>query len=151
MGKYLYDNKIVRKELLTVETLSGIRSIKLIKQGGEVNAPGGYGEGGAERCFHPGKKRRGNRHQRPGGDRRKGVPCITCVSMGNPHCVVFCDNVEALDLEQIGPDFEYDPLFPERVNAEFVKVVNDHTLRMRVWERGVGKPGPAAPAPVRRR
>jgi diaminopimelate epimerase len=52
--------------------------------------------------------------------------------------VVFCDKIDALDLEHIGPQFEHAPLFPERVNTEFVRVVNRHTLRMRVWERGSG-------------
>jgi carbamoyl-phosphate synthase large subunit len=64
---------------------------------------------------------------------------ITCVSMGNPHCVVFCDNVASLDLNEIGPAFEYNELFPERVNTEFVQVINENTLKMRVWERGSGE------------
>mgnify|MGYP001866165600 CR=1 FL=1 len=64
---------------------------------------------------------------------------ITCVSMGNPHCVVFVNNVDSLDIESIGPQFEFDPLFPERVNTEFVKVLDRHTIRMRVWERGAGE------------
>ena len=64
---------------------------------------------------------------------------ITCVNVGNPHCVVFCDAIDGLKLEQIGPQFENDPMFPERVNTEFVRVVNRHTMRMRVWERGSGE------------
>jgi len=64
---------------------------------------------------------------------------ITCVSMGNPHAVVFTNLVDALDLEKIGPDFEMNKIFPERVNTEFVKVVDPHTLKMRVWERGSGE------------
>ena len=64
---------------------------------------------------------------------------VTCVSMGNPHCVVFCDAPELLDLPVIGPEFEYHPAFPEQVNTEFVQVIDDHTLRMRVWERGSGE------------
>ena len=59
--------------------------------------------------------------------------------MGNPHCVVFCDNIDSLDIEKVGPAFENSPLFPERVNAEFVKVVDSNTIRMRVWERGSGE------------
>ena len=65
--------------------------------------------------------------------------CITCVATGNPHCVVFVDNVDKLDLQQIGPQFENSPLFPERVNTEFVRVVNESTIKMRVWERGNGE------------
>ena len=64
---------------------------------------------------------------------------ITCVSMGNPHAVVFTDLVDALDLEKLGPQFETNELFPERVNTEFIKVIDEHTLKMRVWERGSGE------------
>ena len=67
-----------------------------------------------------------------------GVHTITCVSMGNPHCVVFEDPDE-VDLEKLGPLFETDPIFPERVNTEFVKVVGRNVLKMRVWERGSGE------------
>ena len=64
---------------------------------------------------------------------------VTCLSVGNPHCVVFCNSIDALPLNEIGPEFEYAPIFPERVNAEFVRVVNKTTLRMRTWERGSGE------------
>ena len=65
---------------------------------------------------------------------------VTCVSMGNPHCVVFTeDDVDDLDLARIGPRFEHHPLFPERVNTEFVNVLADGSLKMRVWERGSGE------------
>lgn len=64
---------------------------------------------------------------------------MTCVSMGNPHAVVFVDDVENMDLEKIGPKFENHPRFPKRINTEFVKVLDDHTVRMRVWERGTGE------------
>ena len=64
---------------------------------------------------------------------------ITCVSMGNPHCVVFCDSVDDLDIKAIGPKFENDPIFPERTNTEFVQVLDRSTIRMRVWERGSGE------------
>ena len=64
---------------------------------------------------------------------------ITCVSTGNPHCVVFLEDIERLDLPVIGPEFENAAIFPERVNTEFVRVVNPTTLKMRVWERGNGE------------
>ena len=64
---------------------------------------------------------------------------VTCLSVGNPHCVVFCESIDGLELERLGPRFEHDPIFPERVNAEFVRVVNRTNLRMRVWERGIGE------------
>jgi len=59
--------------------------------------------------------------------------------MGNPHCVVFCQDIESLDVKKLGPDFENAPIFPERVNTEFVKVIDSNTLKMRVWERGCGE------------
>ena len=59
--------------------------------------------------------------------------------MGNPHCVVFWDAIDRLDLETLGPEFEFSPLFPERIITEFVRVVNKTNLRMRVWERGSGE------------
>ena len=63
---------------------------------------------------------------------------MTCVSMGNPHCVVFVDDLNALDIGSIGPKFETDERFPRKINTEFVEVIDRSTLRMRVWERGAG-------------
>lgn len=63
---------------------------------------------------------------------------VTCVSMGNPHCITFVDEVKKIDLEAIGPKFEYHPVFPERTNTEFIEVVRPDYLKMRVWERGAG-------------
>lgn len=65
--------------------------------------------------------------------------CMTCVSMGNPHAVVFLDDIESLNLNKIGPYFENHECFPKRTNTEFVKVIDDHTVEMRVWERGTGE------------
>ena len=59
--------------------------------------------------------------------------------MGNPHCVVFTDQVDLLDLAHLGPQFEHAKIFPNRVNTEFIRVVNPTTLRMRCWERGSGE------------
>jgi len=64
---------------------------------------------------------------------------MTCVSMGNPHAVVFMDDVDNLDIEKVGPYFENHECFPNRTNTEFVEVVNDHYVKMRVWERGTGE------------
>ena len=69
-----------------------------------------------------------------------GLPDGVCVNVGNPHCVFFMtDDVTGLDLEAIGPRIEHHALFPERVNAEFINVIDESTLRMRVWERGAGE------------
>ena len=64
---------------------------------------------------------------------------VTCVSMGNPHAVVFADNVADLDLEKLGPHFEHHERFPKRINTEFVRIIDRHTVEMRVWERGTGE------------
>ncbi len=63
---------------------------------------------------------------------------VTCVSMGNPHCITFVDDVAAVDLDKIGPQFEHHPAFPQRINTEFIQVVRPDYLKMRVWERGAG-------------
>lgn len=63
---------------------------------------------------------------------------VTCVSMGNPHCIVFVDDVEAINLAEIGPKFEHNPVFPQRINTEFIQVIKSDYLKMRVWERGAG-------------
>jgi diaminopimelate epimerase len=63
---------------------------------------------------------------------------VTCVSMGNPHCITFVDDVQAIDLEKIGPLFEHHTVFPQRTNTEFIEVVRPDYLKMRVWERGAG-------------
>lgn len=64
---------------------------------------------------------------------------ITAVSMGNPHCVIFTDDIDSIDLEKVGPVFENHNLFPERTNVEFVEVIDPHHVRERTWERGVGE------------
>ncbi|MEW5861108.1 MAG: diaminopimelate epimerase [Cyanobacteriota bacterium] len=63
---------------------------------------------------------------------------VTCVSMGNPHCITFVEDVAAIPLEKIGPQFEHHPVFPKRTNTEFIQVVRPDYLKMRVWERGAG-------------
>ncbi len=139
VGKYLFDNNIVKKEKMTIETLSGIKEIELFRKNGEIQLAKvnmGKAELSAEKIpvdIHADKVI--NYNAEVAGGKFK----ITCVSMGNPHCVVFNDNIESLDLENIGPKFENDPLFPERVNTEFVKVINENTIKIRVWERGNGE------------
>ena len=64
---------------------------------------------------------------------------VTCVSMGNPHAVMFVGDTEHFPLEKAGPLFEHHEVFPNRVNAEFVQVIDRHTVKMRVWERGTGE------------
>ncbi len=139
VGKYLYDNKITDKTTVTVETASGIKTLTLSLRNGEVNAVE-VDMGKAILAPNQIPVKLGgelvvDRPVKIGGEDYN----ITCVSMGNPHCVVFTDNVDTLDIEKVGPLFESSELFPERVNAEFVRVLNSRTIKMRVWERGSGE------------
>jgi len=138
-GKYLYDNNMTNKDEIAIETLSGIKKLKLYMQNGKVDSV----------CVDMGKADLDPNYipvNLPGHE-IINVPVtiddrhyhITCVSMGNPHCVVFCDSLERIKIEVEGPAFEYSILFPERVNVEFVKVINKNTIKMRVWERGSGE------------
>lgn len=139
VGKYLYDNKIVEKSKMTIETLSGIKVLELKKQNGEVKFVT-VDMGKAE--LNPKKipvDLEGDKIVDFKVEISGRKENITCVSMGNPHCVVFYENIDALNLEEIGPKFENNKIFPDRVNTEFIKVIDDHTLKMRVWERGSGE------------
>ena len=139
VGKYLYDKGICKKDELTIETASGLKTLRLYSFNGAVGSVCvGMGRASLAPQSLPVNLDGDAVIDRPvavaGGNYR-----ITCVSVGNPHCVVFCDKVADVDLERVGPLFENDPLFPERVNTEFVRVVNGNTLKMRVWERGNGE------------
>ena len=139
VGKYIYDTGIAHKETLTVETLSGIKTLKVTEEKGKaVSLTVDMGEPILVPKEIPVVFDGGRMINEPievdGKEYR-----ITAVSMGNPHAVVFCDNVKDLDLEKIGPKFEFNPIFPEQVNTEFIRVIDDKTLEMRVWERGSGE------------
>ena len=139
VAKYVYDNGMTDKTELTVETGSGVKTLQLQVEDGKVS-PVRVCMGSPE--FRPAQipmKAEGeNFIMRPIEVCGKRWD-VTAVSMGNPHAVVFVDNVDWLNLEEIGPAFENHPMFPERVNTEFVQVVDEHTLKMRVWERGSGE------------
>ena len=139
VAKYVYDRGIVPKERLTVETGGGVRALRLFLRDGEVSSVQvDMGRASLKAAEIPAVSERETLVDAPvtiGGQNYN----VTCVNVGNPHCVVFCDAIDGLNLEKIGPQFEHDPMFPERVNTEFVRVVNRHTLRMRVWERGSGE------------
>ena len=139
IAKYCYDNNIVTKKEMTIETLSGIKNIKIKTQNGEAKyITVDMGKAILNAKSVPVKIKAdsviGTNHIF--GDKEYN---ITCLSMGNPHCVTFLNNIDKLNINKIGPLFEEDPLFPERVNAEFVKVLDKNTLQMRVWERGSGE------------
>ena len=139
VAKYVYDKGIVPKERITVETGGGVRALRLFLRDGEVSSVQvDMGRASLKAAEIPAVSERETLVDAPvtiGGKNYN----ITCVNVGNPHCVVFCDAIDGLNLEEIGPQFEHDPMFPERVNTEFVRVVNRHTLRMCVWERGSGE------------
>lgn len=139
IGKFLYEVKGIRKDVLTVETESGVKTLALTAEDGIVQSVR-VDMGAAE--LRP--------SQIPAafaGERAVDVPLdvsgtqyrVTCVSMGNPHCVTFVDDPYALDLEKLGPQFEHHAAFPARVNTEFVRVDGRNELTMRVWERGSGE------------
>ncbi len=139
VGKYLYDNKIVKKEHMTIETGSGIKSLTLYTRNGLVSTV----------CVDMGKASvlTKNIPTTIKAERIIDYPLtvggkgyrVTCVSTGNPHCVVFTDYVDGVDVKRIGPMFENAKEFPERINTEFIRVVNPTTIKMRVYERGNGE------------
>jgi carbamoyl-phosphate synthase large subunit len=139
VGKFLYDNNMVKKEQMTIETASGVKTLSLFTRNGKVSSVT-VDMGKAE--LKPAKI-----PVSLDGDRIINCPAkiggkeysINCCAIGNPHCVVFVDNVDNVDVETIGPEFENSPLFPERINTEFVRIVNPTTIKMRVWERGNGE------------
>ncbi len=139
IGKYVYDNKMTDKTEITLETKSGVKHLRLFADNGiaetvEVD----MGEAILKPSLIPMKADGETFIDRPitvNGSEYN----ITAVSMGNPHCVIFTSEIGSIDLENIGPHFENHPLFPERVNTEFCEIVNDHTVKMRVWERGSGE------------
>ena len=147
VGKFLYDHGLVdpAKEKITVETLSGIKTLWPIYNDRKVCAMKvDMGKAELTPALIPVDA---SKLPDPKADRIVNAPYtvdgveyhVTCVSMGNPHCVVFKNDVETMDIEKIGPAFETSELFPERVNTEFIRVLDDHTLKMRVWERGSGE------------
>ena len=139
VAKFLYDVKGIRKSPLTVETLSGIKTISVTEENGRF-ARAAVDMGRAE--LSPAKI-----PARFSGEAVIGAPLevngseyrVTCVSMGNPHCVTFMPDPYAIDLERLGPKFENHEVFPERVNTEFVRIIGEREILMRVWERGSGR------------
>jgi carbamoyl-phosphate synthase large subunit len=137
--KYLYDNAIVRKPEMFIEMDGVIHRMTVYTTGDKVSmvtADMGTVEFLPEKIPVKLDGRRVIDRLINIGDREYPV---TCLSVGNPHCVVFGEDVQSLNLSEIGPKFEYDPIFPERVNTEFVLVLDETTLLVRVWERGNGE------------
>lgn len=138
-SKFVYDKGLTDKLTLTVETKSGIKTIALKKEGNEIT--GARVDMGmpilktkeipmiwpAEECINQPLEVNGKIYQ------------VTAVSMGNPHIVTFVEDTKGIEIEKIGPFFEHHEVFPERVNTEFIRIIDEETIEMRVWERGSGE------------
>lgn len=147
VGKLAYDLHLVKKNIISLETAAGIKIIKLHFDGQEVcGATVDMGEpvlapnliplnmaifnessNNSQQCLAFPVRVQNNNY------------LLTAVSMGNPHAVLFMNEISNLDLQLLGPDFENLPLFPKKTNTEFVKVISRTKIRMRVWERGAGE------------
>ena len=139
IGKYVYEKGLTDKTEFTLETLGGIKVLKLnVSDGKVISVTVDMGKAILKPADIPvlldGDCIVSEKTMLAGKEHE-----ITCVSMGNPHCVIFTKDIDNLDLEKIGPDYENDPIFPERVNTEFVEIIDNKTLKMRVWERGSGE------------
>ncbi len=141
VGKYVYDRGMTDKEVITVETRAGIKTLELNVDEATDKVDSARVNMGAPILkpeLIPAKFE---------GDQVVDKPLVvdgveykvTCVSMGNPHCVTFVEDTKSLDLEKIGPSFEHHQVFPDRVNTEFVQIIDRQTVNMRVWERGSGE------------
>lgn len=139
VGKFVYDSGIAHKDTITIETLSGIKTLYITDKDGvaeTITVDMGKAVLSPEKIpaiadcdtiIDTAITVDGNSYN------------ITAVSMGNPHAVTFCDEIESLNLEKIGPHFEHHEMFPQGVNTEFIRVIDESTLQMRVWERGSGE------------
>ena len=139
IGKFVYEAGYTTSTNITLETLSGIKYLKLnVENEKVVSVEVDMGKAILVPQEIPVLSDLDRFINQPISidDKTYGV---TCVSMGNPHAVIYCDNVDDLPLEQIGPKFEFNPLFPERINTEFVQIIDATTVKMRVWERGSGE------------
>ncbi len=139
VAKYVYDHKITQKNPLTVETLTGVKTIQLFTENGMV----------AKARVNMGKPRLMRSEIPMLGKETQVIDevlsldkevsfRITCVSMGNPHCVIFVDNFNKIDVSRYGREIECHRVFPERINVHFVQVHNPKEVTMKTWERGSG-------------
>lgn len=148
VAKYVYDYGITDKTKIRVATGSGVKELDLtVEDGKVVQVRVDMGAPILAAAQIPVLPEVAGTAVAVDMDQVVGLPItvqgrtyeMTCVSMGNPHCVVCVDDVDGLEIEAIGPDFEMHPSFPDRVNTEFIKVLDRKTVQMRVWERGSGE------------
>lgn len=139
IGKYIYDNGLTNKSQIKIETLSGIKTLKLNISDSKVKeVTVNMGAPITDPTLIPALSYNNIIINESitvlDVDYR-----ITAVSMGNPHCILFVDDVNQVEIEKIGPRFEHHTMFPDRVNTEFVRVIDRNSIEMRVWERGSGE------------
>jgi len=139
VARYVYEHGLTDKTKITLETLAGLIKPELIFNGNEIQTVRvDMGKPVLARNLIP---MTGNPDEQAVNIPLEAAGksfAVTCVSMGNPHCVIFVDEMEKIDLAGIGPYIEKHPLFPKKTNVEFVQVLSDKEVRMRVWERGAG-------------
>lgn len=138
LAKYCYESGIIGKSELSVETLAGIKSVRLYIAGGRVSSVTvdmGSPIFDREKIPVLGEDKFINEDLNVDGEKFKA----TCLSVGNPHCIIFVENVESFPVEFYGPKIERHSLFPKRTNVEFVQIVRPDLIKVRVWERGVGE------------
>ncbi len=139
LAKYVYDHRLTRNTTIQVDTLAGILNLELFTHDGMVDQVRvQMGEPRLQREQIPMRGATGQVINEPFVVEGKTFN-VTALSMGNPHCVVFVDDPQQFDVSYWGPRFEHHPAFPEGVNTEFVRVLDEKTFEMRVWERGSGE------------
>ncbi|TQR15395.1 diaminopimelate epimerase [Psychrobacillus soli] len=140
VAKYVYDNNIAKKEMIKIDTLSGVKTINLqVKDDQMYAATVDMGEAILKPSAVPVLLEEKEALIDYSLQIEDTTYNITTVSMGNPHCVLFYEDISSIDLSVIGPKFEHHPIFPESVNTEFIQIENRTMIHMRVWERGSGE------------
>jgi diaminopimelate epimerase len=138
LAKYCYDNRIVEKDKFTVETLAGMKAVRLTVEDSVVkNVRVDMGKPIFERQAIPMRGEGKCVDELLNIDGREFK--VTCLSVGNPHCVIFVDDVDNFPVGEVGSRIESDELFPKRVNVEFAQILNRKLIHARIWERGVGE------------
>lgn len=139
VGKYVYDHGLTEKTAIDINTLAGVKHLALNVEDGQVASVAvDMGKPQLDPALIPVAASRTPVVAEPIEVAGRQYE-MTCVSMGNPHAVIFVPGTADLPIEKIGPSFETHPVFPERVNTEFVEVLNRSEVNMRVWERGTGE------------
>lgn len=138
-AKFCYDHHLTEKTYLQIETKSGLRTVELIFEDNQVVGAKVDMQESITTCKEIPVLFNQDKMINQPVDIQGKTYHLTAISMGNPHVITYVDDLTHLPLEKVGPVFEHHPMFPESVNTEFVEVVNDHYLKMRVWERGSGE------------